>query len=297
MGVKLAVTAETAVTTVRWILLLQFYLTVSSKINIPAVEIEADDTSPSTSSCNNDDTVKEIQAFQKFCENKNFSARPVLVRQDSHRGVYSFYKQSSRSPHHILPLRLSRDSESSVATILLSRQVSDAHEFSTGYVDFLCKITESLYSSGNRYIKDCPQIRELPIYLSIGGAAGFLKIVMIFLRPRKFDQKKKDVDMSEVVTDVVLQRYVRYTNNLLTVFLPIWFVLGNYWYFSNPTPNFEPILSEPTKWCSDILYEFVNYKLVFSYVLVLFMVICVVFLTIAYNLLGESELFKSGFIN
>lgn len=42
----------------------------------------------------------------------------------------------------------------------------------------------------------------------------------------------------------------------LTIFLIIWFAMGNYWILSIKWPEYNPTLFEPNRWCHRTLYLF-----------------------------------------
>lgn len=109
----------------------------------------------------------------------------------------------------------------------------------------------------------------LSVYLAVGGAFGILKIVFILLRHRKspdYEQIEYQQDGS-MEGDAVLSRFIKFTDLGMNVFLLIWFVLGNYWYFSKPTPNFKQTLSDPDDWCDSVLYNAFFIMLIIDYVI------------------------------
>lgn len=59
----------------------------------------------------------------------------------------------------------------------------------------------------------------------------------------------------------------RITNFLLTSFLIVWFVLGNFWILGIYWPAFEPELRDPNRWCHQTLYIFSIVHLIVIYTL------------------------------
>lgn len=136
----------------------------------------------------------------------------------------------------------------------------------------------------------------LAVYLSVGGCAGFLKIVFILLRHRKSPNYEPLDDScdhdTEVLGDVVLTRSVRFTDFVLNIFIIVWFILGNVVYFSNPEPNFVQSLHEPKKWCNSFLYRYYFYMLVVVYILFSMILIYVCALCYFYYRSGILRLCK-----
>ena len=60
---------------------------------------------------------------------------------------------------------------------------------------------------------------------------------------------------------------------LLSIFLFIWFICGNYWVLSICTPNYQQTLTEPNSWCAKTAYMFAMVQLCVCYGLMLFIVL------------------------
>ncbi|XP_060570941.1 transmembrane protein 272-like isoform X2 [Ruditapes philippinarum] len=168
-------------------------------------------------------------------------------------------------------------------------QISLLQEYSTGLIDFVNKATDVIYRLvitkcllvivsvvplsmlfvGSTYKNECPQKHMLTIYLSVGGGSGLLKLAFILLRHRKspnyesLDDTDQDGDGSG---DAVLSRSIKFTDCMLNIFIIVWFILGNEWYYAKPSPNFEQTLHEPNNWCDQFLYRYYFYMLIFSYI-------------------------------
>ncbi|KAL4230822.1 hypothetical protein ACF0H5_011196 [Mactra antiquata] len=185
------------------------------------------------------------------------------------------------------------------------QQLSQLHEYSTGSIDFISKTADALYrevcvkcllllttivpiimlAAGTSYRLNCPEVPMLPVYLIVGGASGVLKIAFILVRHRKspdYEQIENQQDGS-FEGDAVLSRFIRFTDLGMNVFVLIWFIFGNYWYFSNPTPNFHQTLSDPNDWCDRVFYQFYFIMLIVVYVILGMIIMLIVFLVLFYH--------------
>lgn len=89
------------------------------------------------------------------------------------------------------------------------------------------------------------------------------------------DDSKDDIDSDEDEENVMTRSY-QFTWYILSLFLVVWFVLGNYWIFSIWQPNFAQPLHEPQNWCSKYLYNYSLYNVIVCYSFA--GVVCIVFL-------------------
>lgn len=112
---------------------------------------------------------------------------------------------------------------------------------------------------------DCPEEPNIPLYLLIGGCLGFIKVLLLLWYQQKVRRYEKmgDIEESEDEenTDEVMSRSARFTNQALSVFLFVWFILGNYWVFSIWQPNYQQPLYNPNNWCDRFVYLFTFYKI------------------------------------
>ena len=88
---------------------------------------------------------------------------------------------------------------------------------------------------------DCPKEPNLPIYLFVGGALGLVKVMQSLWeqwrkkRKERFDQDDvPDVDDFEMGDSRNggsggLNNSSKFVDVIISVFLLIWFCLGNYW--------------------------------------------------------------------
>ena len=67
--------------------------------------------------------------------------------------------------------------------------------------------------------------------------------------------------------DLVMARFIRFSNIALTIFLIIWFIFGNLWFYGIWEPNFQQPLHEPNNWCDKSLYFYIFYNFIFCYCL------------------------------
>ncbi|XP_042300262.1 transmembrane protein 272 isoform X2 [Sceloporus undulatus] len=65
-----------------------------------------------------------------------------------------------------------------------------------------------------------------------------------------------------------------YIHLTLSLFLFLWFILGNYWVFSVYLPNFIPPFHHPQDYCDKILYIFAVGVLVVSHTILVLLIFC-----------------------
>ena len=79
-------------------------------------------------------------------------------------------------------------------------------------------------------MKDCPIEPKIPVYLLVGGCVGLLKLLSLLwqqFRSRHGDEMYAgDGDGGETVMP---SRSSRFSDAIVSVFLVIWFVIGNVW--------------------------------------------------------------------
>ena len=129
---------------------------------------------------------------------------------------------------------------------------------------------------------ECPREPKVPIYLLVGGCFGLLKILSRLwqqVRSRhyeRFDDGYGEEDGGEGFT----ARSSQFSETILSLFLFIWFFLGNYWVFRIYEPNYHQLLHEPSNWCDETVYMFsivqicIVYGLLACVALFFFIVVC-----------------------
>ena len=126
---------------------------------------------------------------------------------------------------------------------------------------------------GGTYRTECPKEPRLPLYLLVGGGFGLIKVVFLFVlkkRSQHYDRLEEGSeydDEDDDTEDVVLARFVRFSNIALSLFLFIWFIFGNVWFYSIWKPNYQQPLHEPNNWCDQSLYLYTFYNFIFCYCL------------------------------
>lgn len=133
--------------------------------------------------------------------------------------------------------------------------------------------------SGVNYLRDCPEEPHLPVYMVVGGSFGAIKMMWVIWR----QIKSRRYERLDVVTPQPSSNYEdtlltpstgsRGASIALSLFLIVWFILGNYWTFRIYFPEFEPELYEPNKWCSKALYIFSLMHLGIIYLVILAIII------------------------
>ena len=134
----------------------------------------------------------------------------------------------------------------------------------------LARSNKTSLSTGGSYRTECPKEQRLPLYLLVGGGFGLIKIVFLFVLQKRSPSYNRledgdDDDDDDVTEDVVLSRFVRFSNIGLILFLFIWFIVGNIWFFSIWKPNFQQPLHEPNNWCDKSLYWYTFYHFIVCY--------------------------------
>jgi len=61
----------------------------------------------------------------------------------------------------------------------------------------------------------------------------------------------------------------QFVDILLSIFLFVWFICGNYWVLSVWPPNYQQTLTEPNSWCNKTAYVFAVVQLAVCYGLML----------------------------
>uniref|UniRef100_A0A674GVN3 Transmembrane protein 272 n=1 Tax=Taeniopygia guttata TaxID=59729 RepID=A0A674GVN3_TAEGU len=65
-----------------------------------------------------------------------------------------------------------------------------------------------------------------------------------------------------------------YVHLTLSLFLFLWFILGNYWVFSVYLPNFIPPFHQPQDYCDKTLYIFAVGVLIISHTVLFLLIFC-----------------------
>ncbi|XP_057563194.1 transmembrane protein 272 [Hippopotamus amphibius kiboko] len=114
--------------------------------------------------------------------------------------------------------------------------------------------------TGMKFLEDCPVQPLIPLYLLVGGIIGALKVSLLLhdsTSMRRLLSKAvviDDDDGNEYPWRQNAHKY--YVHLLLSLFLLLWFILGNYWVFSVYLPDFIPPFQQPRDYCDKTLYLF-----------------------------------------
>ncbi|KAJ8379176.1 hypothetical protein AAFF_G00230880 [Aldrovandia affinis] len=133
----------------------------------------------------------------------------------------------------------------------LSQIASNAF-FVFGLLAFLALPLTMAYV-GVKTIDDCPVQPMIPLYLLVGGVVGSIKVTFLLYditRLRALLSKSViigDDDDDEYPWRQNAHKY--HAHIVLSAFLFVWFVLGNYWVFSVYAPNFIPPFHRPHEYC------------------------------------------------
>ncbi|KAG0422494.1 hypothetical protein HPB47_001690 [Ixodes persulcatus] len=141
---------------------------------------------------------------------------------------------------------------------------------------------------GIQYLQECPKEPNIPLYLLIGGAFGLIKVGTLLyhqmrrLRYERLDDGLADGDMDEVWSSTS----TKITEYALTIFLLIWFGMGNYWVLRIYKPRFQPLLHEPNNYCDKTVYTFAVAHLLVCYGVIALLVAEVICLALCVRVLG-----------
>ncbi|XP_029114043.1 transmembrane protein 272-like [Scleropages formosus] len=131
---------------------------------------------------------------------------------------------------------------------------------------------------GVKTIDDCPIQPMIPLYLLVGGVVGSLKVTLLLYdtaRMRSLLSKSVvigDDDDDEYPWRQNAHKY--YIHVILSAFLFIWFILGNYWVFSVYMPNFIPPFHRPQDYCRKSLYIFSLFVLALAHSALVLLLSC-----------------------
>uniref|UniRef100_A0A670HZB8 Transmembrane protein 272 n=3 Tax=Podarcis muralis TaxID=64176 RepID=A0A670HZB8_PODMU len=136
----------------------------------------------------------------------------------------------------------------------------------------------SMAFTGMKFLDDCPVQPLIPLYLLVGGVVGSLKVgLLLFDSTRMRQLLTKSVMIDDDDDDEYPWRqnaHKYYIHLTLSLFLFLWFILGNYWVFSVYRPNFIPPFHHPQDYCDKILYVFAVGVLVVSHTVLALLIFC-----------------------
>ncbi|XP_030055269.1 transmembrane protein 272 [Microcaecilia unicolor] len=136
----------------------------------------------------------------------------------------------------------------------------------------------SMAFTGMKFMEDCPVQPLIPLYLLVGGVVGSFKVILLLYDSTRMRQLlSKSVVIDDDDDDEYpwrLNAHKYYIHLTLSLFLSIWFILGNYWVFSVYPPNFIPPFHQPQDYCDKTLYIFALGVLVLSHVVLFLVLLC-----------------------
>lgn len=112
---------------------------------------------------------------------------------------------------------------------------------------------------GVKYMHECPVAPKIPIYLLVGGSFGLLKLLSMLwkqIQSRRYERLDDGFDADDGNGDLFMSKSSRFSDTILSLFLFIWFIFGNYWVFRIWKPHFVQLLHEPSNWCDRTVYMF-----------------------------------------
>ncbi|XP_062981920.1 transmembrane protein 272 [Elgaria multicarinata webbii] len=136
----------------------------------------------------------------------------------------------------------------------------------------------SMAFTGMKFLDDCPVQPLIPLYLLVGGVVGSLKVALLLFNSTRMRQLlSKSVMIDDDDADEYPWRqnaHKYYIHLILSLFLFLWFILGNYWVFSVYLPNFIPPFHHPQDYCDKILYIFAVGVLIISHIVLVLLIFC-----------------------
>ncbi|XP_065586383.1 transmembrane protein 272 isoform X1 [Cyrtonyx montezumae] len=133
-------------------------------------------------------------------------------------------------------------------------------------------------SNGMKFLEDCPVQPLIPLYLLVGGVIGSLKVSLLLYDSTRMRQLlSKSVVIDDDDDDEYPWRqnaHKYYIHLILSLFLFLWFILGNYWVFSVYLPNFIPPFHQPQDYCDKTLYIFAVGVLIISHTVLFLLIFC-----------------------
>lgn len=122
--------------------------------------------------------------------------------------------------------------------------------------------------AGVKYLNECPVQPKIPIYLLVGGCFGLLKLLSMLwkqVRSRRYERLDEIMDEDDGNGDVIMSKSSRFSEAVLSLFLFIWFIFGNYWVLGIYKPHFQLLLHEPSNWCDKTVYMFAFIQICICY--------------------------------
>ncbi|XP_064609310.1 transmembrane protein 272-like [Liolophura sinensis] len=148
----------------------------------------------------------------------------------------------------------------------------------TLFIGLMISFPLAMITAGGKYLEECPKEPKIPIYLLVGGCFGLIKLLFLMWRQARhgYDDNLDEIVMDADTGDVMA--IWRMTNISLSLFLSIWFILGNYWVFSIWIPKFKAPLHDPQNWCEKHVFMFAFWQIVVCYGLMgVFLLLCFFF--------------------
>lgn len=149
-----------------------------------------------------------------------------------------------------------------------------------------------IFSSGVKFLNECPVQPKIPIYLLVGGCFGLLKLLSLLwrqVRSRRYERLDEIMDEDDGNGDVIVSKSSRFSEAVLSLFLFIWFIFGNYWVLSIYKPHFDLLLHEPSNWCDRTVYMFAFIQICICYGTMGLIAFIIVILGICHRCCGADK--------
>lgn len=101
------------------------------------------------------------------------------------------------------------------------------------------------------------------------------------MRSRRYERLDDVVyDGDDGNGDMIMSKSSRFSEAILSIFLFVWFIFGNYWVLPLWEPNYRQLLHEPSNWCDKTVYLFAFGQIMGCYALIgaIILLTCVIVL-------------------
>ena len=100
------------------------------------------------------------------------------------------------------------------------------------------------------------------------------------VRSRRYERLDDVYDGDDGNGDMIMSKSSRFSEAILSIFLFVWFIFGNYWVLRVWQPNFKQLLHEPSNWCDQTVYMFAFGQIMACYGLMalIFLLTCILVL-------------------
>lgn len=162
------------------------------------------------------------------------------------------------------------------------------------YLCFLLALPIVKLVIGSLYEKQCPVNKNIPLYVIISGACGLSIAVLILFTSAcayyRSSLKARKRTHGFIIFIIAISRGLR---GFITLFLFIWFFVGNIWVFNARYRVRTDKPNDANNYCHPTLYWFAYYGIIFTYIYAIF--ICCIKFCINFCCCGVCDGFAKAF--